>query len=70
VRTLDGYCVIETKGNGHPLPFDRLLWSRRYRPVPASKFALGVCLTDPGVPDNRWHRLRAMLEPSMVSDGG
>jgi hypothetical protein len=66
-RRLDGFCVIEIKGHGRPLPFDRLLWLRGHRPVPASKFALGVCLTDPEVPDNRWHRLRTMLEPSLLT---
>jgi hypothetical protein len=65
-RRLDGYCVVETKGQGHPLPFDRLLWSAGYRPVPASKFALGVSLAHPELPDNRWHRLRGRLEPSLL----
>jgi hypothetical protein len=65
-RQLDGYCVVETKGNGHPLPFDRVLWAAGVRPVPASKFALGVCLAHPELPDNRWHRLRGRLEPSLL----
>jgi len=62
---LDGLCVVETKGAGHPQPFDRRLWKAGYRPVPASKFALGVCLTNPELPDNRWHRLRGRLERSI-----
>lgn len=65
-RRLEGYCVVETKGAGHPLPFDRLLWSVGSRPVPASKFALGVCLMHPELPHNRWHRLRGRLEHSML----
>lgn len=65
-RQLDGYCVIETKGTGHPVPFDRLLWSAGHRPVPASKFALGVCLSHPELPANRWHRLRGRLAPSLL----
>jgi hypothetical protein len=62
---LEGHCVVETKGLGHPLPFDRLLWSAGHRPVPASKFALGVCLTHPELPHNRWRRLLGRLEPSL-----
>lgn len=65
-RRLAGLCVVETKGAGHPLAFDRLLWSAGHRPVPASKFALGVCLTHLELPDNRWHRLRGRLEPSLL----
>lgn len=64
-QRLESHCVIETKGPGHPLPFDRLLWSAGFRPAPASKFALGVCLTNPDLPHNRWRRLRARLAPAL-----
>ena len=65
-RRLERYCVLETKGPGRPLPFDRLLWTAGFRPEPASKFALGVCLAHPELPDNRWHRLLGRLECSML----
>ncbi len=65
-KRLDGQCIVEIKGLGHALPFDRLLWSAGYRPVPASKFALGVALMYPELPDNRWHRLRSRLSRSLV----
>jgi hypothetical protein len=69
MQQLDGHCVVETKGHGHPLPFDRLLWRAGFRPVPASKFALGVCLAHPELPANRWHRLRRRLEYSLLTRG-
>lgn len=68
-RRLEGHCVVETKGSGHPLPFDRVLWAAGFRPVAASKFALGVCLAHPDLPDNRWHRLRGRLEPWLLLVG-
>ena len=64
---VDGLCIIEIKSPGRALPFDRLLWARGFRPTPASKFALGVCLIDPELPDNRWHRLRSVLAGSLVA---
>jgi hypothetical protein len=65
-QRLDGFSVVEIKGWGRALPFDRLLWSKGYRPVPVSKFALGVSLLHPELPDNRWHRLRRQLAPALV----
>jgi hypothetical protein len=67
---LQGQCVVEIKGPGCALPFDRLLWRNGCRPVPASKFALGVSLTNPALPDNRWHRLRGRVMASMISGVG
>ncbi len=64
---VDGLCIIEIKSPGRALPFDRLLWARGFRPTPASKFAVGVCLTNPELPDNRWHRLRCALAGSLVA---
>lgn len=58
---LPSYGIIETKGPGHATALDRLLWSRGYRPVPFSKFAIGLSLLTPGLPANRWHRLRTYL---------
>lgn len=66
-RRLDGHCVVEVKGVGRPLPFDRLLWSHGYRPLGASKFSLGVSLLNPALPCNRWHRLRQTLDRTIVA---
>jgi len=69
-RQIEQQCIVEVKGDGHALPFDRLLWAAGCRPVPASKFALGVSLVNPELPDNRWHRLRRRLVPSICEGGG
>ncbi|HRA48666.1 MAG TPA: polyphosphate polymerase domain-containing protein [Thermomicrobiales bacterium] len=49
--------VIETKGNGKPTLVDRVLWRAGYRPVPLSKFGVGLSLLRPELPANRWHRI-------------
>lgn len=53
--------VIETKGAGRPTPADRVLWRLGYRPVSLSKYAVGMCVLNPELPANRWHRLRRYL---------
>lgn len=58
---LGQFLVIETKGNGGPTSFDRLLWRHGYRPASMSKFACGLSLLVPELPANRWHRLRSRL---------
>lgn len=55
------YAIIETKGPGRATVFDRVLWRSGYRPVPFSKFAVGISLLKPGLPANRWYRLRQRL---------
>lgn len=52
---LDGI-VVETKSNGKPSPADRWLWSHGVRPLKVSKFGIGLALTHPELPSNRWHR--------------
>lgn len=53
--------VLETKAGTRPGAADRLLWARGHRPVRLSKYATGLALIDPDLPDNRWHRtLRAV----------
>ena len=68
VRALPQFLVVETKGAGGPTPVDRLLWQHGYRPVSLSKFACGLSLLVPGLPANRWHRLRTRLAAA-DSDG-
>ncbi len=62
--SLPRHLVIETKGAGRPTAVDRLLWRHGFRPVSVSKFACGLSLLVPGLPANRWHRLRARLGAS------
>jgi hypothetical protein len=65
-RAMPGFVVVETKGAGGPTPLDRVLWRHGYRPVSISKFASGLCLLVPGLPANRWHRLRKQLEAASL----
>ena len=55
IATLDEM-IVETKSDGRPSPADRWLWSHGVRPVKLSKFGIGLALTNPGLPSNRWHR--------------
>ena len=58
---LDGLVVLETKAGTRPGSADRALWTAGHRPVRLSKYATGLALLDPDLPDNRWHRtLRAV----------
>lgn len=66
-RQLVGYCIVEIKGMGRPLSFDRQLWGHGYRPVPSSKFALGTSLLNPELPANRWQRLRRRINERSIS---
>lgn len=52
---LDGI-IVETKSNGRPSPADRWLWRHGFRPLKVSKFGIGLALTQPKLPANRWHR--------------
>lgn len=65
-QRLEAMSLIEVKGPGRALPFDRFLWRNGFRPVPASKFALGVSLLEPELPAMRWHRLRRQMAPNLV----
>lgn len=59
-----GYTIVETKSNGAACAADRLLWSSHHRPLPLSKYAIGLALLRPGLPANRWHRtLREIAGP-------
>ncbi len=52
---LDGI-IVETKSNGRPSRADRWLWAHGIRPLKVSKFGIGLALTQPSLPANRWHR--------------
>jgi hypothetical protein len=63
---LPGLTIIETKGAGPATVLDRILWHAGYRPLPLSKFTVGLALLVPTLPANRWHRLRTRLASSAV----
>jgi VTC domain len=55
--------VIETKSDGSTSPFDRCLWALGARPVPISKYGVGVAALNPHLPRNRWHRTISRYVP-------
>ncbi|MAU50591.1 MAG: molecular chaperone [Actinobacteria bacterium] len=50
------YFVFETKSDGPPSSFDRLLWENKVRPIRISKFCTGLAALHPELPSNKWHR--------------
>jgi hypothetical protein len=66
--------IIETKVAGKATAFDRVMWSKGYRPLSMSKFTIGLGLLVPELPANRWHRLRerllAVAEPMVAGERG
>ncbi|MCX5316767.1 VTC domain-containing protein [Streptomyces sp. NBC_00154] len=53
----DGYVLVETKGAARPAPADRGLLALGARPVPISKYVIGLSLLVPNLPDNNMRRL-------------
>lgn len=50
--------VVETKApTGAPTATDRWLWARGHRPVPVSKYCVGLAALTPGLATNKWHRV-------------
>lgn len=60
------YAVIETKGTGKATAIDQALWRMGIRPVPMSKFAVGLSILNPELPANRWNRLRNRLTAELL----
>lgn len=56
VRTADRLTIVETKSVGNAGRFDRELWRRGVRPAKFSKYATGLALLTPGLPDSPWRR--------------
>ncbi|MEV0891935.1 polyphosphate polymerase domain-containing protein [Promicromonospora sp. NPDC050262] len=57
--TIGDLVVVETKtaaGSG-PSSVDRLLWRAGHRPDRISKYATGLAVLEPGLPDMPWRRL-------------
>ncbi len=51
-----GLAIIETKSGSTPSEVDRLLWRSGHRPMPLSKYAVGLAALRPDLPRNKWHR--------------
>lgn len=54
--------IVETKTDQHPCVADKLLWQSGCRPVHVSKYATGLALLRPELPNNRWHRLISNIQ--------
>lgn len=52
-----GSVVVETKTDGAPCLADRVLWHAGHRPDRISKYATGMAVLDPDLPDAPWRRL-------------
>jgi hypothetical protein len=50
--------VVETKAGTAPSSVDRLLWRAGHRPDRISKYATGLAVLRPELPDHPWRRLR------------
>ncbi|WP_278235540.1 polyphosphate polymerase domain-containing protein [Isoptericola sp. AK164] len=50
--------VVETKAGTAPSSVDRLLWRSGHRPDRISKYATGLAVLRPDLPDHPWRRLR------------
>ena len=53
-----GTVVVETKGGRAPSSADRLLWETGHRPDRLSKYATGLTVLHPHLPDHPWRRVR------------
>lgn len=49
--------IVETKGGNAPSILDRALWRHGVRPARVSKYGAGLAVTDPELPELKWHRL-------------
>ncbi|MBL0888744.1 polyphosphate polymerase domain-containing protein [Myceligenerans indicum] len=68
---LDGLVVVETKTGGPgPSSADRILWRSGHRPDRISKYATGLTLLHPGLPDAPWRRMiRHRLATEQIPEG-
>jgi len=53
---LPGAVIVESKTVGTESPVDRVLRGLGRRPVPLSKYCVGMAILDPALPANRWNR--------------
>jgi hypothetical protein len=58
IAGLGHHLVVETKSHdARPGPLDKALWRCGARPMPISKYAVGVASARPDLTANRWHRV-------------
>jgi hypothetical protein len=60
------FIVVETKTPGTRTPLDRELWLKGRRPLPFSKFGVGMASTY-DLSGNRWHRLMKRIQEGALS---
>jgi hypothetical protein len=53
---MDTHVLVEVKSLGGATAADRVLWSIGRRPVPISKYCVGLAMVRPHLPANRWNR--------------
>ncbi|UUZ60089.1 polyphosphate polymerase domain-containing protein [Nocardioides sp. B-3] len=53
---MDSHVLIEIKSLGGATTADRVLWSMGERPVPISKYCVGMAMVRPHLSANRWNR--------------
>ena len=66
LATFGDHIVVETKSHDvRPGPLDQALWRCGARPMPISKYAVGVATARSDLTANRWHRvLRRYVRPA------
>lgn len=65
--TLRRLAVVETKCVAAPAEMDRVLWQRRFRPRPLSKYCTGLALLRPDLPSHRWNPTIKLLTTKDVT---
>lgn len=53
---MNSHVLIETKSLGGATAADRVLWAMGERPVPISKYCVGLAMVRPDLSANRWNR--------------
>ena len=53
---MDTHVLVEVKSLGSATPVDRVLWAMGERPLPISKYCVGLAMVQPHLRANRWNR--------------
>jgi VTC domain len=66
LATLGEHLIVETKSDGaRPGAFDKAMWRIGARPLPISKYAVGIACARSDLTANRWRRvLRRYVQPT------
>ena len=60
-RSFRDVVIIEVKTAAGRTAYDRWLWAAGARPLPMSKFCVGLALLEPNLPDNKWRSAIELL---------